>query len=315
MKRLIIPAMAALMAISGPAFAQQDNGRGRGQDNQDNNGGGNRGGRGGQQQQQQQAPQQQAPQQQAPQQQAPQQQAPANNPPRTLRDFSIQAGVAVPPPSSPAEAAQDARARGNAAPNYSNPVRGGSAGRGGFVAAPANNNPPNNNNNFSRGGNNNNNNFNNNNFNNNNARSQQNFNNNNFNNNARSQQNFNNNNFNNNGRNQPNFNNNNFNNNNNRSNNWDQARNLRNYSRTFNAPRRYRAEPFYYPRGYSYTRFRFGDYVPNIFWARDYWIDNYYYFGLDYPPPGFTWVRFGPDALLIDQFTGEVVEVEYNIFY
>ena len=41
----------------------------------------------------------------------------------------------------------------------------------------------------------------------------------------------------------------------------------------------------------------------------------YGYYGLPYPPPGTVWVRYGDDALLIDQYTGEIVEVIYGLFY
>ena len=33
------------------------------------------------------------------------------------------------------------------------------------------------------------------------------------------------------------------------------------------------------------------------------------------PPPGTVWVRYGRDALLIDRYTGEVIQVEYSVFY
>ena len=33
------------------------------------------------------------------------------------------------------------------------------------------------------------------------------------------------------------------------------------------------------------------------------------------PPPGFDWVRSGPDALLIDQFSGRIVQVVRNVFW
>ena len=33
------------------------------------------------------------------------------------------------------------------------------------------------------------------------------------------------------------------------------------------------------------------------------------------PPPDAVWVRYGDDALLIDRYTGEVIQVEYGVFY
>jgi Ni/Co efflux regulator RcnB len=37
-------------------------------------------------------------------------------------------------------------------------------------------------------------------------------------------------------------------------------------------------------------------------------------FGLAPPPYGYEWVRNGDDALLIDTNTGEILQVEYDVF-
>ena len=53
-----------------------------------------------------------------------------------------------------------------------------------------------------------------------------------------------------------------------------------------------------------------------VFWrTRDYFLLDYIAFGLFAPPPGYVWVRYGDDALLIDTYTGEIVQVRYNMFY
>jgi len=31
--------------------------------------------------------------------------------------------------------------------------------------------------------------------------------------------------------------------------------------------------------------------------------------------PGYVWVRYGPDALLIDTYTGEIIQVRYDVFW
>lgn len=33
------------------------------------------------------------------------------------------------------------------------------------------------------------------------------------------------------------------------------------------------------------------------------------------PPPDAVWVRYGPDALLVDRMTGEIIRVQYGVFY
>jgi Ni/Co efflux regulator RcnB len=36
---------------------------------------------------------------------------------------------------------------------------------------------------------------------------------------------------------------------------------------------------------------------------------------LEPPPPGFQWVRYGPDLLLVNVVTGQVADVAYGVFY
>lgn len=78
---------------------------------------------------------------------------------------------------------------------------------------------------------------------------------------------------------------------------------------------RYRGGHYRWPGGYHYQRWSFGMTLPSIFWGRDYWIDDYEDYGLGYPPPGCVWVRYGNDAILIDEDTGEILEVVYGQFY
>ena len=68
------------------------------------------------------------------------------------------------------------------------------------------------------------------------------------------------------------------------------------------------------PPGYAYRRYNIGERLEPTFYARDYWLTDYATYDLMAPPDGYVWVRFGPDAILIDQDTGEVVQVQYGIF-
>lgn len=90
---------------------------------------------------------------------------------------------------------------------------------------------------------------------------------------------------------------------------------VRHYRRNFHAPRRFHAGRYRQPYGYSYRRYTFGQNLPFQYYRRDYWLTNFLVFGLFSPPPGYVWVRYGPDALLIDEYTGEIVQVRYNMFY
>jgi Ni/Co efflux regulator RcnB len=85
--------------------------------------------------------------------------------------------------------------------------------------------------------------------------------------------------------------------------------------RNVQSSRRFNAGAYQPPRGYSPRRWSYGDRLPGGYYARNYWITDYLLYSLFAPPPGLVWVRVGPDALLIDEYTGEVIQVEYGVFY
>ena len=88
------------------------------------------------------------------------------------------------------------------------------------------------------------------------------------------------------------------------------------YHRNFSAPHHYHAPSNYRrPSGWYAHRWTFGEVLPSLFWAPDYWLSDYYDFDLAPPPPGTVWVRDGDDALLIDRDSGEIIQVEYSVFY
>jgi Ni/Co efflux regulator RcnB len=69
------------------------------------------------------------------------------------------------------------------------------------------------------------------------------------------------------------------------------------------------------PQGYQYRHWGYGDRLPRLYFARDYWITDFMAFGLFEPPAGLIWVRYGNDALLIDEESGDIVQVDYGVFY
>lgn len=89
----------------------------------------------------------------------------------------------------------------------------------------------------------------------------------------------------------------------------------RRFHRNLSHDRRYNVGRYYAPSGYRYHRFRYGDRLPRIYFGSRFWLSDFFRFGLFAPPPGLIWVRYGPDALLIDRYTGEIVQVRYNVFY
>jgi Ni/Co efflux regulator RcnB len=69
------------------------------------------------------------------------------------------------------------------------------------------------------------------------------------------------------------------------------------------------------PAGWYQKRWTYGERLPPAFFVRTYWINDYAMFGLMEPWDGYVWVRDGNDALLIDEDTGEIIRVEYDVFY
>jgi Ni/Co efflux regulator RcnB len=85
--------------------------------------------------------------------------------------------------------------------------------------------------------------------------------------------------------------------------------------RNLHSQRRFHVDVYHSPRGYHYRRWHYGERLPRIYWAREFWLTDFLMFDLMAPPPGCIWVRFGPDALLIDEETGEIIRVVYGVFY
>jgi Nickel/cobalt transporter regulator len=73
--------------------------------------------------------------------------------------------------------------------------------------------------------------------------------------------------------------------------------------------------PFVYPGGWGYRRWGIGMALPALFLAPAYYYADWAAMGLAPPEPGFQWVRYGPDLLLVNVSTGQVVDVVYGAFY
>lgn len=71
---------------------------------------------------------------------------------------------------------------------------------------------------------------------------------------------------------------------------------------------------FHYPRGWHYRVWVVGAILPPIFLAPEYYFDDYAALGLQFPAPGYRWVRYGDDLLLVNLRTGEVEDVAYDVF-
>jgi hypothetical protein len=73
---------------------------------------------------------------------------------------------------------------------------------------------------------------------------------------------------------------------------------------------------FYYdPFGWGYSPYSIGWRMWPAYYGSRYWIQNPWYYRLPYAPPGYQWIRYYNDALLVDTWSGEVVDVIYNFFW
>ncbi len=78
---------------------------------------------------------------------------------------------------------------------------------------------------------------------------------------------------------------------------------------------RVHVHPFVYPNGWAYREWAVGAILPPLFLVPDYYYPDWAALGLEPPPPGAQWVRYGPDLLLVDVNTGQVLDVAYGVFY
>ncbi len=72
---------------------------------------------------------------------------------------------------------------------------------------------------------------------------------------------------------------------------------------------RFRGGFYHWPNGYHYVHYGIGAYLPRAYWIDDYYITDYAYYGLDEPPSGFVWMRYGPDLVLFNEDDGEIAQV------
>ncbi|HEX8640955.1 MAG TPA: RcnB family protein [Allosphingosinicella sp.] len=78
----------------------------------------------------------------------------------------------------------------------------------------------------------------------------------------------------------------------------------------------FRGSRYYAPyRNHRYSRFGIGFFLEPLFFNRNYWISNPYYYRLPPAPPGAQWIRYYDDVLLVDTWSGEVIDVIYDFFW
>lgn len=79
---------------------------------------------------------------------------------------------------------------------------------------------------------------------------------------------------------------------------------------------RYHLSPYYSPyRNWRYQRFSIGLFLDSLFYDQRYWIGDPWEYRLPPAPYGTQWVRYYDDVILVDIYTGEVVDVIYDFFW
>jgi hypothetical protein len=91
---------------------------------------------------------------------------------------------------------------------------------------------------------------------------------------------------------------------------WERGR----YPSVYASPYRYRYA-WRPPTGFYLRSWTYGEFFPRGWYGPGWWIVDPWRYDLPLPPPGFDWVRSGPDALLIDEYTGRIVQVVRNVFW
>jgi len=79
---------------------------------------------------------------------------------------------------------------------------------------------------------------------------------------------------------------------------------------------RYRIGRYYSPYSHwHYRRLTVGFFLDTLFYSNRYWISDPWYYRLPPAYGPYRWVRYYDDALLVNIYTGEVVDVIYDFFW
>lgn len=89
----------------------------------------------------------------------------------------------------------------------------------------------------------------------------------------------------------------------------------RHYGQTYRSQQRYRGYAYRPPSGFYIRSWSYGDLLPRSWWSTQYRLNDWWSYGLPIPPIGYEYVRVGDDVLLVDMFSGRVVQVIYDVFW
>lgn len=69
------------------------------------------------------------------------------------------------------------------------------------------------------------------------------------------------------------------------------------------------------PFGWGYSPFSIGWRMWPSYYSNRYWLNDPWQYRLPYAPPGTRWIRYYDDAILVDMWSGQVVDVIYDFFW
>lgn len=73
---------------------------------------------------------------------------------------------------------------------------------------------------------------------------------------------------------------------------------------------------FYFdPFGWGYNPYQIGWRMWPSYYSSNYWLNDPWQYRLPYAPPGTRWVRYYNDAILVDMWSGQVIDVIYSFFW
>ncbi len=78
---------------------------------------------------------------------------------------------------------------------------------------------------------------------------------------------------------------------------------------------RFRLGYYMDPFGWGYRPYSIGWRLRPSYYGSNYWIHDPWQYRLPYAPPGYRWIRYYDDAILIDTWDGRVVDVIHHFFW
>ena len=69
------------------------------------------------------------------------------------------------------------------------------------------------------------------------------------------------------------------------------------------------------PFGWGYRPYSIGWRMWPSYYSSQYWLNDPWRYRLPYAPPGYRWVRYFDDAVLVDTWSGQVVDVIHSFFW